>query len=346
MEKQTMSKKIEIMFLPAENGDSILIKLGDPVDTSILIDGGTPNTYLYLHNELSDLYAKCPKNYIFLTHCDDDHLGGLLEFFKKDTSLFKYITKVFYNYPRELEKEHPNIANHIQEPIIIENNSGNLSPDNLKTFTDLLKKSGIKVASKVYTDYKFSEDNNFKITILSPRKETLDKFNSWIEPQLGLLSRTTDWNVPITKLADYRDKIDQSTTNASSISFIIEYNSKNYLFLADALATDIVESLIDSGYSEEHKINASLVKVSHHGSKNNTTNQLLKLINSQRFVILTNGQKFNHPDKESLAKIIQHNPNACLMFNYKLDFGKLFSEQDRQDYPKFSYQVIKESVIE
>lgn len=39
-----MSKKIEILFLPAENGDSILIKLGDPIDTSILIDGGTSNT--------------------------------------------------------------------------------------------------------------------------------------------------------------------------------------------------------------------------------------------------------------------------------------------------------------
>ena len=159
-----MSKKIEILFLPAGNGDSILIKLGDPVDTSILIDGGTAATYPLLHKELSELYEKCPKNYIFLTHCDDDHLGGLLEFFEKDTSLFKYITTVFYNYPSELEKEHPEIADHIQEPKIIENNSGNLSPDNLKTFTNLLKKSGVEVISKVYTDYKFPEDKNFKIS--------------------------------------------------------------------------------------------------------------------------------------------------------------------------------------
>lgn len=336
-----MSKKIEILFLPAENGDSILIKLGDPVDTSILIDGGTSNTYPYLHKELSKLYKKCPKNYIFLTHCDDDHIGGLIEFFKKDSSLFKYITTVFYNYPRELEKNHPNNAGHIQEPIIIENNSGNLSPDQLYRFTDLLGNSGVEVVPSVYTDYKFPEKNKFKITILSPRQETLDKFNKWIEPELGLLSRTSDWNVPISKLTGYRDKKDTSSTNASSISFLLEYNDKNYLFLADALATDIVESLIELGYSEEHKINAYLVKVSHHGSKNNTSHELLNLIDSMRFVVLTNGKIHNHPDKESLAKIIDHNQDVCLMFNYEFDFDKLFNEQDRKEYPHFSYQVIR-----
>lgn len=166
-----MSKKIEILFLPAENGDSILIKLGDPIDTSILIDGGTSNTYPYLHKELSELYKICPKNYIFLTHCDDDHIGGLIKFFEKDTSLFKYITTAFYNYPREFEKEYPDIADHIQEPKMINNNSGNLTPDQLKTFTELLEKSGVEVVSSVYCDYKFPEDNNFKITILSPRKK-------------------------------------------------------------------------------------------------------------------------------------------------------------------------------
>lgn len=336
-----MSKKIEILFLLAENGDSILIKLGDPVDTSILIDGGISDTYPELHNELSELYVKCPKNYIFLTHCDDDHIGGLIKFFKKDTSLFKYITSVFYNYPRELEKNHPNVTGHIQEPIIIENNSGNLTPDQLKTFTDLLKKSGVEVVSKVNTDYKFPEDKTFKISILSPRRATLDKFTSWIEPRLGLLYRTSDWNVPISELAGYKDKKDTSPTNASSISFILEYNDKNYLFLADALATDITESLIEKGYNEDNKINASLVKVSHHGSKYNTTNALLDLICSRRFVILTNGDIHKHPDKESLAKIVNHNPDTCLMFNYELDFDRLFSEQDHQEYPHFSYKVIR-----
>lgn len=336
-----MSKKIEILFLLAENGDSILIKLGDPVDTSILIDGGISDTYTELHNELSELYVKCPKNYIFLTHCDDDHIGGLMEFFEKDTSLFKYITTVFYNYPRELEKNHPNVNGHIQEPQINKNTSGNLSPDQLKKFTELLEESGGEVVSSVYYDYKFPEDNNFKITILSPRQETLDIFNTWIEPKLGLLSKIPDWNVPISKLVDYRDKKDTSPTNASSISFILEYNDKNYLFLADALATDIVESLIEIGYSEEYKINASLVKVSHHGSKYNTSHGLLNLINSKSFVILTNGKIHNHPDKESLAKIIHHNPDACLMFNYEFDFDRLFSEQDHQEYPHFSYKVIR-----
>ena len=46
-----------------------------------------------------------------------------------------------------------------------------------------------------------------------------------------------------------------------------------------------------------------------------------------------------HPDKESLAKIIHHNPNTCLMFNYEFDFSMLFDEQDRQEYQHISYLV-------
>ena len=62
------------------------------------------------------------------------------------------------------------IADHIQEPKMINNNSGNLTPDQLKTFTELLEKSGVEVVSSVYCDYKFPEDNNFKITILFKKK--------------------------------------------------------------------------------------------------------------------------------------------------------------------------------
>ena len=53
-----MSKKIEILFLPAENGDSILIKLGDPIDTSILIAGGEDQTLIPIYIKS---YQSCTK---------------------------------------------------------------------------------------------------------------------------------------------------------------------------------------------------------------------------------------------------------------------------------------------
>ena len=37
---------------------------------------------------------------------------------------------------------------------MINNNSGNLTPDQLKTFTELLEKSGVEVVSSDYCDYK------------------------------------------------------------------------------------------------------------------------------------------------------------------------------------------------
>ena len=56
---------IKIKFLLAENGDSILVKLGNPVETSFFIDGGTINTYSLLKDELSKLYPICTGSYIF-----------------------------------------------------------------------------------------------------------------------------------------------------------------------------------------------------------------------------------------------------------------------------------------
>ena len=280
-----------------------------------------------------------------MTHCHDDHICGLIKFLENDSDLLQYITEVYYNDPRKLEEKYPNIKDHIEEPVLIDNKSENLSADSLNSFTKLLIKSKVNAIPCVFAGDTLEKDN-FKISFLSPRSDSLDKFTSWAESNLGQLGRSSDWNVTVSKLSTYRDKIDDSPINASSISFILYYNDKQYLFLADAIAEDVFKSLSDLGYSEENKIKASLVKISHHGSRKNTSKKLLKVIDCLRYIILTNGAVHNHPDKESIAKIIHNNPNACILFNYSHDFDELFNEQDHQDYPDFKYQVLDRSIVE
>jgi hypothetical protein len=61
------------------------------------------------------------------------------------------------------------------------------------------------------------------------------------------------------------------------------------------------------------------VKIAHHGSKKNTSVALLKLIDCPRWLISTNGDHFNHPDKECVARIIKYGKPAELWFNYRND---------------------------
>ena len=76
-------------------------------------------------------------------------------------------------------------------------------------------------------------------------------------------------------LAVTRGTSDPSKANGASITFIAEYDGRRVLFLADAPARAIVSALDRLGPGP-HEFAA--VKVSHHGSRNNTNNTLLQRI--------------------------------------------------------------------
>ncbi len=68
---------------------------------------------------------------------------------------------------------------------------------------------------------------------------------------------------------------DNSAANGSSIAFMMEYEDKNFLFLADSHPSVVIEGLNKFGYNKDNPLNAELVKVSHHGSMY-TTSKVLK----------------------------------------------------------------------
>jgi beta-lactamase superfamily II metal-dependent hydrolase len=60
------------------------------------------------------------------------------------------------------------------------------------------------------------------------------------------------------------------------------------------------------GYTKLKKLEVDFMQVAHHGSKNNTTDQLLELIACSDFIISADGiNKHNLPHKETLARIIR-----------------------------------------
>jgi hypothetical protein len=61
----------------------------------------------------------------------------------------------------------------------------------------------------------------------------------------------------------------------------------------------------------------SAFKVSHHGSHSNTSPELLSLLECSRYLLSTNGQKFDHPHRVTISRIIKGGgPRPTLLFNY------------------------------
>ncbi len=114
---------------------------------------------------------------------------------------------------------------------------------------------------------------------------------------------------------------DKSKTNGSSISFILEYAGKKLLFLGDS-HEDIIFDELTLLQATGYLLHFDVVKISHHGSNNNISKRLLDLIQSQRYLISTNGLKHSHPNLEAISKIAMAGHRKLILTNYsheKLD---------------------------
>lgn len=112
--------------------------------------------------------------------------------------------------------------------------------------------------------------------------------------------------------------IDESPTNESSIAFILENQEKKVLFLGDANPIIIYNSLIQvKEIYPEYSFTFDAIKVSHHGSLRNMTEELLDLIDSEVWLFSGNGHK-NNPDKKLIDIIIEKKKSYMkkLIFNY------------------------------
>ncbi len=137
----------------------------------------------------------------------------------------------------------------------------------------------------------------------------------------------------IESLANIEFEDDHSMTNKSSLSFLIESNSKRLLYLSDCDAGTVI-SWLDSLGLEQIEVDA--VKISHHGSKNNTSLELLNRIVCQKYLISTNGNSHDHPDLEVLARIaiVKKHSGAEIIMNYKVDHIPVwFTSELQTSYP-------------
>lgn len=325
---------IKIHFLKVQSGDCFIIMFYDNTETHmLLIDGGFAIHYPnIIEPKLKETLKKeNSSNNILLTHIDRDHIGGLIRLFKSDLENKKFITNVFYNTTEYLKHIAPNVSGQIPENLI--NTNLKTSYNQGKKLEELLEEQDIPLITGIVAGDIIQISKNIIIKILSPRQESLNKYKEWIkkeENKLHTSAKKSDYENSLEELKNNIFEEDNDAVNASSIGILIEASDKKMLFLGDSYSSDIIKSLNDLGYTKENKLEVDIVKVSHHGSKYNTSNELLECIRCNKFIISANGKTNYHPNKETLARIIYSQNKPQFIFNYDLE-NKIFTNKEKEN---------------
>ena len=176
-------------------------------------------------------------NYVFISHFDQDHVGGILPVLEE-----LHIGQIFIS--PQVEKS-----------------------ENYETFLELVKQKDLKVQEVKAGDKIIIEDITFQIL----------------------------W--PIEK------PIEENMLNNNAMVMKLQYKSFSMLFTGDI--EEIAEKKILNLYKDNaDKLNTTVLKVAHHGSKSSSTEEFLKVVNSKVAIIgVGENNMFGHPNNEVLERL-------------------------------------------
>lgn len=238
---------------------------------------------------------------------------------EQGTTLGALLLKGDYSWNNDFNKKAVCIENKQTVNIDIDSQIILLSPnkeklDNLKTLWD---------SELTKYDLKYSKEDG------ELYDDAFEMLLTWVkESQAKGIQAISSNKMQIKELLASVPIEDKTPTNGSSISFILKIKEKKLLFLADSHPGLILKSLLE--YQPEGIINFDSIKVSHHGSFNNISLDLLEKIDSKVYIFSTNGNKHNHPDKETIAHIVGRKSEfeRKLFFNYKTLNSEYFNNED------------------
>lgn len=331
-----VSENVMIQVLQAGYGDCIFISIQKENQLfNILIDGGLASTYFNARERrtpsgvlkilLDKLKAEDDHiDLLICTHVDDDHIGGIRKWFEMDFPLKDFVHEIWIN----------------DDVLIADRHDLNNTSAHAASIIGKLKEQHIQYQNRIVTG--FSKKNEFcRINVLAPSSEHHNVIAHDIHESLDNASSEKENNKKTFMELVHEDWIMQDNTaeNEASIAFELEcWDGVKLLLLGDANYQDYMEGLKLFHPDKEEKLEYNIVKLSHHGSKNNFHPDFLNRIHTPYYIVSTNGGKFKHPDKDVLAQIIW-NTDSVILFNYKKRMQELILEQDRLDFPYLDTRI-------
>lgn len=296
--------------------DAIIIRFegDDDIMHTIIVDGGELRSLKYcytdrLKKELESIFSEGDSIDLWVvSHIDNDHIGGLYHFINDKNFFETYcgqLKEVWMNYGGKEDYD-------VQRTGIIGYRDG-------KKLRDLLNEKHVSVKEGILAGH-ITTISNATITVIAPDESSMKRYLEWwnnkefkdvVQTADGLI-KGGEWDYD-KKFKDFdlnQYDEDNEVKNNSSIAFVMSYNDHQLLFAADSCSTILRSGLKD--FIKDGKVNFDLMHIPHHGSCRNTSKTFLTNIDCSQYIITGNGaNKYQLPDKETIARLISANPAGC-----------------------------------
>lgn len=304
MERQNL----RISTIRSGKGDCIRIRFiglsGTP--RNIIVDSG-PTSSSGEFRKLTDSIIRNGEHLdiLIITHYDEDHIGGIL---KVGDSGFK---SVYFNAYDGIEE------------------SENLSALQAQRLFQILPSA--EVHSSVLAGDEIDLDGA-KVKVIAPMKGNLSAAMDKMKD--AQLAAASDWNYTFSELMQQPlPSPDSSISNRASIVFVFEFDDYRALFCGDAPADSIIDGLKDCKHFD-------LVKLPHHGSSRNISDELISLFDTDSFLICADGTA--HPNKQTIARLLKNKEKVKLYSNYSWWLKGFLKPEDKQYLNRIDFKVTNE----
>ena len=339
---------MELTFLDARQGDAIWVRWGE--GRQLLVDMGTSGT----GRTLADRFRALPEDQrafelLVVTHVDTDHIGGVLTGLVDPAEPVPVtFADVWFNGWEHLNGLVPADERSELEPM------GGVQGELLTTWLrDHAWNDAFGRAAAIRTDTTLPRvelPDGLSITVLAPVQERLtDLVPEWqlavaaaldkgtltdvspgLEPMGPSTAPTLESAVDLAILSEDQFKVDGSRANAASIALVLEHDGKRALLTGDATASELLGGLALLGAGE--RVPLDLVKLPHHGSRNNVSRALVQAVDCPLWVFSSDGTTFRHPDAIAVSRVVRDaGPEPHLVFNVPSTFNQWWERAEWQE---------------
>ena len=322
--------------LEAQKGDCLILSWGKTNDAvrHIVIDGGPAGVWAgSLSKRLGQLRKnrKIPKleslpiEMVMVSHIDDDHINGVLEFFtmiedvqpavpyRVKTLWYNGFDDILNNGSEELRSSVASLGTEVAAAKVASAAFGEGEGGRHSAAVVASINQGRQLRAKA-EGLKILMNMGFKGLVMSQRQRVTFaladglKFHI-IAPSLGRLTALHgEWEKHVAAhpaAVNVASFADQSIANLSSIVVVAEMDGRTMLLTGDARGDDILSGLASSGFIDDAKTGKAhfdVLKMPHHGSNRNMTLDFLQRITADHYVISANGEH-NNPDTDTVEWI-------------------------------------------
>ena len=364
-----------IEMLPARQGDALWIEYGpEEAPHRVLIDGGAPGTESVLRDRIEALPEEQRRfDLLVVTHVDSDHIAGVLGLLAEPLDGLAF-DDVWFNAWDEIVLAREAIA----DPGILGPKQGERLSARLQSsripWNVAFEGGPVALRADTLELPRRRLRGGMVMTLLGPTRARLGAMHKvwakkireygltpgeagWeLEGLLGhpedrddpgILGEDDDGRIDVEALARTPMRRDNSKANGSSIALLAEYDGARCLLAGDAYPDDLGEAL-DQLPEAGGPVAIDAVKLSHHGGKKNTNENLLRRLRCRRYLVSTNGSYYDHPDRETIARVLVHGRAAGdpeLVFNHRVPETEVWDD-DRLQGGRYPFTAVYEAPVD